>query len=126
MQTISKPRVTRRQRRMFAVGGLVVGLGLAAWLGFTAFSKNLMYFYTPVEDRLRLASISLICAGAIGNLIDRAIYGHVIDYVLFHTPVWSFAVFNLADAFITVGAGLVLLDEFLGWRREKAVRASKD
>ena len=57
---------------------------------------------------------------AIGNLIDRAVYGHVIDYILFHTPVWSFAVFNLADAFITVGAIMVLAEEFLGWRRQGA------
>lgn len=61
---------------------------------------------------------ALIVGGALGNLIDRAVYGHVIDYVLFHTPVWSFAVFNLADVFITLGAGLVILDEFLGWRRQ--------
>lgn len=61
---------------------------------------------------------ALIVGGALGNLIDRAIYGHVIDYILFHTPAWSFAVFNLADAFITVGAIAVIFDEFIGWRRE--------
>lgn len=60
---------------------------------------------------------ALIVGGALGNVIDRAIYGHVIDYILFHTPVWSFAVFNLADAFITVGAIAVVFDEFIGWRR---------
>ena len=56
---------------------------------------------------------ALIIAGAIGNLIDRFAYGHVIDYILFHTETWSFAVFNLADSFITVGAGCVILDEML-------------
>jgi len=61
---------------------------------------------------------ALIVGGALGNLIDRAVYGHVIDYILFHTPVWSFAVFNLADAFITVGAVAVVFDEFVGWRRQ--------
>jgi signal peptidase II len=61
---------------------------------------------------------ALIVGGALGNVIDRAIYGHVIDYILFHTPVWSFAVFNLADAFITVGAVAVVFDEFIGWRRQ--------
>lgn len=60
---------------------------------------------------------ALIIAGAIGNLIDRSLLGHVVDYVLFHTPVWSFAVFNLADVYITVGAGLVLLQELIDWRR---------
>ncbi|MBW9051967.1 signal peptidase II [Rhizobium mesosinicum] len=56
---------------------------------------------------------ALIIAGAIGNLVDRFAYGHVIDYILFHTETWSFAVFNLADSFITVGAGCVILDEML-------------
>lgn len=62
---------------------------------------------------------ALIIGGAVGNLIDRAMRGHVVDYVYFHTPAWSFAVFNLADAFITVGAGLVILEEFIGWRRAR-------
>lgn len=68
---------------------------------------------------LARTGFALIIGGAIGNLIDRAVYGHVIDYILFHTPVWSFAVFNLADAFISIGAGLVILDELLAWRRER-------
>lgn len=65
---------------------------------------------------------ALVVGGAIGNLIDRMMLGYVVDYVLFHLPTWSFAVFNLADAFITVGAGLIILEEFLGWRRERAAR----
>ena len=69
---------------------------------------------------------ALIVGGAIGNLIDRAIHGHVIDYILFHTPVWSFAVFNLADAFISIGAVAVVLDEFFGGRREKTIAPSGD
>lgn len=63
---------------------------------------------------LSLTGIALIIGGALGNIIDRFAYGHVVDMFLFHTPVWSFAVFNLADAFITVGAGLVLIHEFFG------------
>lgn len=60
---------------------------------------------------------ALILGGALGNIIDRATLGYVVDYFLFHTPVWSFAVFNLADVFITIGAGLVILQEFMDWRR---------
>ena len=60
---------------------------------------------------------ALIIGGAVGNLIDRAFLGYVVDYVLFHTPVWSFAVFNLADAFITLGAGMILLQEIVDWRK---------
>ena len=57
---------------------------------------------------------ALIIGGALGNMLDRALLGHVVDYVLFHTGSWSFAVFNLADSFITVGAAAVILDELFG------------
>ena len=60
---------------------------------------------------------AMIVAGAIGNIIDRFIYGHVIDYVLFHTQTWSFAVFNLADSLITVGAIAVGLSEIFLQRK---------
>jgi len=73
---------------------------------------------TPAGHVLARIGFALIIGGALGNLIDRAVYGHVIDYILFHTPVWSFAVFNLADACISVGAVLIVFDEFIGWRRE--------
>ena len=79
-----------------------------------------LYLAARTEPGQVLARIgfALIVGGALGNVIDRAVYGHVIDYILFHTPVWSFAVFNLADAFITVGAVAVVFDEFIGWRRQ--------
>ncbi|WP_173934470.1 signal peptidase II [Chelativorans sp. Marseille-P2723] len=67
----------------------------------------------------------LIIGGALGNLIDRVVRGYVVDYVWFHTPSWSFAVFNLADAFITVGAGLVILQEVLNWFRGRYERSGK-
>jgi signal peptidase II len=62
---------------------------------------------------------ALIIGGAFGNLIDRTLFGHVVDYVLFHTPVWSFAVFNLADVFISLGAVLILVQEFVDWRKSQ-------
>ena len=78
---------------------------------------------TTREQVLARIGFALIVGGALGNLIDRAVHGHVIDYILFHTPVWSFAVFNLADAFITVGAVLVVADELFGWWRQRAGEA---
>jgi signal peptidase II len=81
---------------------------------------------TEADQVMARIGFCLIIGGAIGNLIDRAAYGHVIDYIFFHTPVWSFAVFNLADAFISVGAFIVVLDEFLNWRGEKPVEPSDD
>ena len=68
------------------------------------------------------AGLALIVSGALGNLVDRVWHGYVIDFFLFHLPGWSFAIFNLADVFITLGAGLVILDEFLVWRRARRQR----
>lgn len=96
--------------------GLIV-LSLAV-IGFVLYLAS----RTTAAQSPSRVGFALIIGGAVGNLIDRAVHGHVIDYVLFHTPVWSFAVFNLADAFITVGAVLVVIDEFFGWRREKVTR----
>ncbi len=62
---------------------------------------------------------ALITAGALGNLIDRIWFGHVVDFILFHTANWSFAVFNLADSFITLGAIALLLDELPGLGRRR-------
>jgi signal peptidase II len=86
----------------------VVVLGFVFWL----------WWKTPANRRLTHVAFAIIVGGAIGNLIDRVRLGYVVDYVLFHTPVWSFAVFNLADACISVGAVAIVVDEFLLGRRE--------
>lgn len=65
---------------------------------------------------------AMIIAGALGNLVDRLLFGYVIDYILFHTDSWSFAVFNLADSFITIGAGAIILDELLQARRDRSLK----
>ena len=53
-----------------------------------------------------------LLGGAIGNLIDRVAYGHVIDFLDFHVRGWHWPAFNVADSAITVGAILFVLDEF--------------
>jgi len=63
------------------------------------------------SEMLMHLGFAMIVAGALGNIVDRFIYGHVVDYVLFHTEVWSFAVFNIADSLITVGAVIVGFSE---------------
>ncbi len=66
---------------------------------------------TPPGRGLAHLGYALIISGAVGNLLDRFLYGHVIDFILFHTRSWSFAVFNLADSFITMGAVAIAIDE---------------
>jgi signal peptidase II len=65
---------------------------------------------------------ALIVSGALGNIFDRFFYGHVVDYILFYTQTWSFAVFNLADSFISVGAACVVLDELLSSRSKNKAK----
>lgn len=63
-------------------------------------------------QRLFCWSLALILGGAVGNLIDRIAYGHVIDFLDFHVGGWHWPAFNVADSAITVGAILFVLDEF--------------
>ena len=88
------------------IGMTVLIIAFVCWLWSRAGEEK-------VYARLGFA---LIVSGAIGNLIDRVFYGHVIDYILFHTPVWSFAVFNIADILISFGAFFILVQEFADWR----------
>ena len=95
-----------------SVGLVVVTLAVIGFIGWIAARSD------PSQKMARFG-FALIIGGAIGNLIDRVWHGYVVDYILFHLPSWSFAVFNLADAFISVGAALVIFDEFLTWRRSR-------
>jgi signal peptidase II len=54
----------------------------------------------------------LILGGAVGNLIDRSLYGHVIDFIDVYYRTWHWPAFNIADSAITMGAGLLILDMF--------------
>mgnify|MGYP001817427722 CR=1 FL=1 len=75
----------------------------------------------PAARWLSHLGFGLIVGGAIGNIIDRALLGYVVDMFLFSLESWSFAVFNLADAFISIGAAAIILDELLNWRTQKSI-----
>jgi signal peptidase II len=62
-------------------------------------------------QRLFCWALALVLGGAIGNLIDRVIYGHVIDFLDFYVGNWHWPAFNVADCAICVGAVLFVLDE---------------
>ena len=90
------------QRWFFAAIAVVVSAVLVVWL------KRLKSH----ETWLALA-LALVLGGAIGNLFDRVVYGHVIDFILVHWQNrWYFPAFNLADSAITLGAILLALDMF--------------
>lgn len=62
-------------------------------------------------QRLFCWALALILGGAIGNLIDRVLYGYVIDFLDFYIGKWHWPAFNVADMAIVGGAGLFILDE---------------
>jgi signal peptidase II len=65
----------------------------------------------PARSRLLAAGLALILGGALGNLADRLLRGHVVDFIHFHWyERWYFPAFNCADAAITIGAALLMLD----------------
>lgn len=93
-------------REIFLVLSLVALISLAA-----------MYYYTPVQDRLRLASIALICAGAVGNLIDRVKSERgVVDFLDVGIGTVRWPVFNVADMAVTAGAIVLALSL---WKEEQ-------
>ncbi|OGT42783.1 MAG: signal peptidase II [Gammaproteobacteria bacterium RIFCSPHIGHO2_12_FULL_37_34] len=62
-----------------------------------------------VRDYWLCISLNLILGGALGNVWDRVLYGYVVDFFDFHLGDWHFAIFNMADSAITIGAGMMLL-----------------
>lgn len=76
-----------------------------------------MYWVTPARDKIRLASIALICGGAIGNLLDRIRSSHgVVDFMDIGIGQLRWPVFNVADVAVTCGAVFLALSL---WREEQ-------
>lgn len=98
------------QRWFFIALGVSVSIGIVVWL------RRL-----PGRGQLLLASgLALVLGGALGNVIDRVLYGHVIDFIRVHWQDAYFPAFNVADSAITIGAGLLIIETLLEWGREKA------
>jgi len=97
------------QRWLFTAIAIVISLVIVQWL------RKL-----PGEETLTALSLSLILGGAIGNLIDRILLGHVIDYIQVWLGSYPFPAFNIADAAISVGAALLILSSFVGARKAQA------
>lgn len=84
---------------LIAVTG-AVAIGLSLWLW-------------RATDKLLVAALGLVVGGALGNIWDRFEYGAVADFIHLHFGGWSFYVFNVADAAISIGVALLLWDALL-------------
>jgi len=81
-----------------------IALGAAAWI--------IVLLKKHGSQRMFSWALSLILGGAIGNVIDRILYGHVVDFLDFHwNGLGHFPAFNIADSAICIGAALFILDE---------------
>jgi signal peptidase II len=94
------------QRWFFIVLAVVVSSVLLVWLARLA-----------QHERGTALALSLILGGAVGNLMDRVLYGYVIDFIDVYYHAWHWPTFNIADSAITLGAGLLILDALAGNRQ---------
>ena len=91
----------------------LTGVGIAA-------SLFILYLLGRHGDqKLFSLALAMILGGAVGNVIDRLAYGHVIDFLDLHAGGWHWPAFNMADSAIVGGAMLLVLDELLRVRRAK-------
>lgn len=90
---------------------LTIGIGASAFIVYLLSRHG--------HQRVFACALSLILGGALGNVIDRVLYGHVIDFLDFHYAGWHWPAFNVADSAIVGGAVLLVLDELLRVRRSR-------
>jgi len=90
---------------------LFIGIGAVAMVLIVWMLRS-----NPTQ-RLFSAALTLILGGAMGNVLDRLLYGYVVDFIDVHWAGWHFPAFNVADSAISVGATVLILDELLRVRR---------
>lgn len=103
----------------FFQGGGVVFMILAAIVALFI----IFYFpQIPQDERLMRVALAMQLGGAVGNLIDRILFGPVTDFI----SVGTFPVFNIADSSITVGVGLLILALWISERKEKKAKQEQN
>lgn len=85
-----------------------IGIGIVATILIVRLLKTHAH-----ESRMALG-LALVLGGALGNVIDRAVLGYVVDFLYFHYQGFSWPAFNVADSAISVGAALLIWDSFVG------------
>ncbi len=92
-----------------------LALGVSGWI-ITLLRRH--------GDEMRLAlALTMVLGGALGNVIDRIFYGAVVDFIQWHAAGYYWPAFNVADSAITLGAILLVWDQFVGKREiDKAVK----
>ena len=100
---------------LFQDGGIFIRLGISA---LAVAVVIWLFFQLPTLPKWQKLAAAFISGGAIGNVIDRIIYGKVVDFVDFHLGNWHYPAFNIADSAIFIGVILWIIT--LWWDAKKA------
>ena len=103
------------QRYFFSVVAVVISAVLVVWL-----------YRMPRQQRLLALALALILGGALGNVWDRLVLGHVVDFISVHYGGYYFPAFNIADSAISVGAALMIFDSLFGQEGGAAAQRGLD
>ena len=103
------------QRWFFTVLAVVVSVVLIFWI------KNLSR-----QERWTAAALALILGGAVGNVIDRVVYGHVIDFIQWYYDRFYWPSFNIADSAISVGAAILIFQALFGNKTAPTTNTQSD
>lgn len=103
------------QRYFFSVVAVVISAVLVVWL-----------YRMPRQQRLLALALALILGGALGNVWDRLLLGHVVDFISVHYGGRYFPAFNIADSAISVGAALMIFDSLFGQEDGEAAQRGLD
>jgi signal peptidase II len=101
------------QRWFFLILALLISIALVVWL--SRLNRG--------DTRLAIA-LTLVLGGAVGNLIDRMVHGHVVDFIQLYYERWFWPAFNIADSAITIGAALLIIDSLFGTQRRSVSRTN--
>jgi signal peptidase II len=95
------------QRWFFLVLSLAISVVLVIWLS-----------RLEASERYLATALALVLGGALGNFIDRVVFGHVIDFIQVYYDRWYWPAFNIADSAITIGAALLIINSLFGSQRD--------
>jgi signal peptidase II len=100
------------QRWFFLLLSLAVSIVLVVWIS-----------RLQTGERYLAVALALVLGGALGNFIDRAIFGHVIDFIQLYYDRWYWPAFNIADSAITIGAALLIIHSLFGSHGDASKRS---
>ena len=108
---------------LFDDGGST-GRWILVFLVFLVCLYLLYIIATENLNKYESLSLLMILSGGMGNLLDRAFRGHVIDFIHIYYETYSFYIFNLADTFITIGVMIYILNTVISYLNKNGNKAS--